>query len=188
MRESWSKAFFFRQDFRESVVGNDLRAFRTSAQIYGEGGMRADRAAMRNEVNAALAGAGGTEEHEGVALAEAVISGDVDFLAGRKTGDLLAQARAQIDQILRRSDGRPSTTREAVVEFRLNATGQLVTIPTGRSEAAFVRRREEMVIRFAARASFECDQTWSPPNTEFFRFRRGYARICRSSAHCGERQ
>ena len=122
---------------------------RTSAQIYGEGGMRMDRAAMRDEVNAALAGAGGTEEHEGVALAEAVISGDVDFLAGRQTKDLLAQARAQIDQILRRSDGRPSTTREAVVEFRLNATGQLVTIPTGRSEAAFVRRLEEMVIRFA---------------------------------------
>ena len=51
---------------------------RTSAQIYGEGGMRADRAATRNEVNAALAGAGGTEEHEGIALAEAVISGDVN--------------------------------------------------------------------------------------------------------------
>ena len=50
----------------------------TSAQIYGEGGMRADRAATRNEVNAALAGAGGTEEHEGIALAEAVISGDVN--------------------------------------------------------------------------------------------------------------
>ena len=44
--------------------------------------MRADRAATRNEVNAALAGAGGTEEHEGIALAEAVISGDVDFLVG----------------------------------------------------------------------------------------------------------
>ena len=30
---------------------------RTSAEIYGEGGMRMDRAAMRDEVNAALAGA-----------------------------------------------------------------------------------------------------------------------------------
>ena len=121
----------------------------TSAQIYGEGGMRADRAATRNEVNAALAGAGGTEEHEGIALAEAVISGDVDFCFDKDTKYLLAQAHAQIGQILQRSNGRPSAEREAVIEFRLNKTGQLVSIRTGQSEAAFVRKLEEMVIRFA---------------------------------------
>ena len=121
----------------------------TSAQIYGEGGMRADRAATRNEVNAALAGAGGTEEHEGIALAEAVISGDVDFCFDKDTKYLLAQAHAQIGQILQRSNGRPSAEREAVIEFRLNKTGQLVSIRTGQSEAAFVRKLEEMVIRLA---------------------------------------
>lgn len=102
----------------------------TSAQIYGEGGMRADRAATRNEVNAALAGAGGTEEHEGIALAEAVISGDVDFCFDKDTKYLLAQAHAQIGQILQRSNGRPSAEREAVIEFHLNKTGQLVSIRT----------------------------------------------------------
>ena len=121
----------------------------TSAQIYGEGGMRADRAATRNEVNAALAGAGGTEEHEGIALAEAVISGDVDFCFDKDTKYLLAQAHAQIGQILQRSHGRPSAEREAVIEFHLNETGQLVSIRTGQSEAAFVRKLEEMVIRLA---------------------------------------
>ena len=121
----------------------------TSAQIYGEGGMRADRAATRNEVNAALAGAGGTEEHEGIALAEAVISGDVDFCFDKDTKYLLAQAHAQIGQILQRSNGRPSAEREAVIEFHLNKTGQLVSIRTGQSEAAFVRKLEEMVIRLA---------------------------------------
>ena len=123
---------------------------RTSAQIYGEGGMRADRAATRDEVNAALAGARGTEEHEGIALAEAVVAGDVDFDAAKSPKDLAAQIRAQRDQILQKANGRPDANREAVIEFRIRATGQNVRIPTGRSEAAFVRKLDEMLIRLTS--------------------------------------
>ena len=70
---------------------------RTSAQIYGEGGMRADRADKRDTVNAALAGAQGTEAHEGIAHAEAVVAGDVDFHSPEESKLVLAQARAQLD-------------------------------------------------------------------------------------------
>ena len=110
----------------------------------------AARAARRDEVNAALAGTRSTSEHAGVALAEAVVAGDVDFRSYEDSQALAAQARAQLAQILEKSKGAPSAEREAVVAFRLRATGQSVRIPTGRSEAAFVRRLEEMLVRLNA--------------------------------------
>ena len=110
----------------------------------------AARAARGDEVNAALAGTRSTSEHAGVALAEAVVAGDVDFRSYEDSQALAAQARAQLAQILEKTKGAPSAEREAVVEFRLRATGQTVRIPTGRSEAAFVRRLEEMLVRLNA--------------------------------------
>ena len=110
----------------------------------------AARAARGDEVNAALAGTRSTSEHAGVALAEAVVAGDVDFRSYEDSQALAAQARAQLAQILEKTKGAPSAEREAVVEFRLRATGQSVRIPTGRSEAAFVRRLEEMLVRLNA--------------------------------------
>ena len=124
---------------------------RTSAQIYGANGMRESRAGKRDAVNASLGGAGRTAEHEGVAYAEAVVAGDVDFRPPEDTKPLLAQARAQLAQILETSKGEPSAEREAVVQFRINATGQRVRIPTGMSEKAYVRKLEETVIRLSRR-------------------------------------
>ncbi len=122
----------------------------TSAMVHGLNAQEMNRVERRNEINAALAGARGTEEHEGIALAEAVIAGDVDFDAGKSPKALAAQIRAQRDQILQRTKGRPDANREAVVEFRIRATGQNVRIPTGRSEAAFVRKLDEMLIRLTS--------------------------------------
>lgn len=76
-------------------AGNDRAArVRTSEQIYGAGGMKESRAEKRDTVNAALAGAGATEEHEGIALAEAVVAGDVDFDAAKSPKAFAAQIRA----------------------------------------------------------------------------------------------
>ena len=132
-------------------AGNDRDArVRTSEQIYGAGGMKESRAEKRDTVNAALAGAGATEEHEGIAFAEAVVAGDVDFDASKSPKHLIAQIRAQRNQILQKSNGRPDANREAVIEFRITATGQSVRIPTGRSEAAYVRKLDEMLIRLTS--------------------------------------
>ena len=123
---------------------------RTSAQIYGEGGMRADRADKRDEVNAALAGARGTEEHEGLAQAEAVVAGDVDFRSWDESQELLRHAKLQLRNLLAECHGRPSAADEAVVRFRMQGTGQPVQIATGMSQEAFVRKLEETIVRLSA--------------------------------------
>lgn len=118
---------------------------RTSDQIYGADGMRAYRAGKRDAVNASLAGANRTAEHEGVAYAEAVVAGDVDFRPPEDTKPLLAQARAQLAQILDTSKGEPSAEREAVVQFRINATARSRSTsprrPTPRSSKSSATRR-----------------------------------------------
>ncbi len=132
-------------------AGNNRNArIRMSAQIYGAGGMNAERADRRNAVNASLAGARGTKEHEGIALAEAAISGDVDFRSFEESKDILAQARAQLNALLERSKGQPSAAREAVVEFRIRESGLPIRIATGMTELAFARRLEETIFRLVA--------------------------------------
>ena len=103
----------------------------------------------RDRINADLAGARGTQEHEGMAIAEALVAGDVDFLPWEETRTIREHARFQIDQILKKSGGHPSAEREAVLVIRLQSTGQTVSLATGLSEAAFVRRLEETIVRLS---------------------------------------
>ena len=127
--------------------GADIMTRAIPSNPEPEGGPVDDRTARRNAVNNALARERGTTEHEGVALAEAVVAGDVDFRSFKVSKKLLAQARAQLKQILERSEGQPSPERMAVIEFRIHKTGQCVRIPTGMDEVSFVRKLEAMIMR-----------------------------------------
>ena len=109
-----------------------------------------DRTDARDRVNATLAGARGMEEHRGMALAEALVAGDVDFRSWDETQQILDHARSQIDNILKKSGGRPSADREAVLVIQLHSTGQKVSLATGLSEAAFIRKLEETIVRLSA--------------------------------------
>ena len=102
---------------------------------------------LRNEVNASLAGAGGTKEHGGLAHLDAIISGDVDFRPYQETKEILGHVRRMLSAILKERNGAPSAEREAVITFTMPASRQSARIATGMNEAAFVRKLEEMVFR-----------------------------------------
>lgn len=121
----------------------------TSAMLYGGGGMDAERAERRDEVNAALTGSRETEAHEGLATAEAIIAGDVDFRSEEENREILAHVRAMHKRLLAETNGNPSAEREAVVKFRMKESGQQMSISTGMSELAFIRKLEGIIIRLS---------------------------------------
>ncbi len=135
-----------------AAAGAAAGPIRTSAEMNAGQTERTiqKRKDARDAVNAGLAGSGGTKEHQGLAYAEAVVAGDVDFRSFDETRSLIAQAQAQLDQMLAKTHGNPSTTEKAVVEFRMKDSGQPVRIETGLTEAAFIHKLEETLVRLKA--------------------------------------
>ena len=136
----------------DAINAHAAGTVRTAAQMNAGRSERTiqARANARDAANAGLVGSRGTQEHEGIALAEAAIAGDVDFRSFEESRNILAQARAQLNALLERSKGQPSAEREAVVEFRIRESGQTIRISTGMTELSFARRLEETILRLAA--------------------------------------
>ncbi|MBP5671589.1 MAG: hypothetical protein J6X49_04300 [Victivallales bacterium] len=121
----------------------------TSSLLYGANGMDAEHAERRDEINAALAGSRKTEAHQGLAVAEAIIAGDVDFHSAEKNKEILAHVKNMHKRLLDETNGNPSAEREAVVHFRMKDSGQEMSISTGMSELAFIRKLEGIIIRLS---------------------------------------
>ncbi len=125
----------------------DFAPIRTSAEIYGEGGMRADRAARRDAVNATLsAPARQLDEHRKVSLLQAIIADDVDFRSEEDRAEILRLAEDQLAAIMRDCHCRPRNNVTHDIDYTMR-TGQKVSLPFGTDEAAFALKLENMIVR-----------------------------------------
>ena len=138
----------------------DFAPIRTSAEIYGEGGMRADRAARRDAVNATLsATTRQLDEHHKVSLLQAIIADDVDFRSEEDRAEILRLAEDQLAAIMRDCHCRPRNNVTHDIDYTMH-TGQKVSLPFGTNEAAFALKLENMIVRLRSghsprRAEFE---------------------------------
>ena len=118
---------------------------RTSNQIYGPAGMDKESAAIRDEVNAANATLH-HEENTKVSYCQALVSGDIDFRSNADKEEILKLAENQLDAILQASHGHPREDKSPAIKYTMSS-GQKVVFQTGKSEAAFARHLEDMIVR-----------------------------------------
>ena len=118
---------------------------RTSNQIYGPAGMDKDSAAIRDAVNAANATLH-HEENTKVSYCQALVSGDIDFRSNADKEEILKLAEQQLDSILQASHGHPREDKSPAIKYTMSS-GQKVLFQTGKSEAAFARHLEDMIVR-----------------------------------------
>ncbi len=125
----------------------DRTRVRTSAEIYGAGGMRADRAGRRDAANAQLAAPNRALcINTDIANFQRVVSGGGEIADHKTRQGMVTVARELIDAVLVASHGSPREDVDAKAELRL-ANGQTISMPPGMSEAAFVRRLEDQIVR-----------------------------------------
>ncbi len=144
-----------RQQIREILDRNAtaINAFkgdgtiRTDAEIHS--GYRSWRVASfvarREATNAALGDTRELTESASIAFAQSVAAGDVDFCPSSDRKQLLEAALAQKAEILARSKGNPSTAANG--SFTLKFGGVSVEINPGISEAAYVEKLDDMIVR-----------------------------------------
>ena len=154
-----------RQQIREILDRNaaTLNAFaeehgtetriRTSEQLYGAGGMRADRAGRRDAVNAALAAPGrALDVNKDIANFQRVVSNGGEFTDYGTRIEMQQVAMNLLDELFVACHGSPREDVPATATLRL-PSGQTLSIPTGLSEAAFARRLEEQILRLGGAKS-----------------------------------
>jgi hypothetical protein len=154
-----------RQQIREILDRNaaTLNAFaeehgtetriRTSEQLYGTDGMRADRAGRRDAVNAALAAPGrALDVNKDIANFQRVVSNGGEFTDYGTRIEMQQVAMNLLDELFVACHGSPREDVPATATLRL-PDGQTLSIPTGLSEAAFARRLEEQILRLGGAKS-----------------------------------
>ena len=154
-----------RQQIREILDRNaaTLNAFaeehgtetriRTSEQLYGTDGMRADRAGRRDAVNAALAAPGrALDVNKDIANFQRVVSNGGEFTDYGTRIEMQQVAMNLLDELFVACHGSPREDVPATATLRL-PSGQTLSIPTGLSEAAFARRLEEQILRLSGTKS-----------------------------------
>ena len=120
---------------------------RTSAELYGPEGMSQDAIEKRDAVNTRLADDNRmVERNKDVVVFQMVVADGVDFYDYETREAMLKEAKAQLDALLVACQGNPRENVEATATFRL-PTGQTITSPTGKSEAAFMRQLENQIVR-----------------------------------------
>ncbi|MBR5997548.1 MAG: hypothetical protein IK027_00380 [Deltaproteobacteria bacterium] len=119
---------------------------RTSAEIYGVGGMKASRAADRDAVNNALDQNRTTSENVQISRFQSVVAGDVDFHLDSERKELLSEARKQLDTLLKGCGGQPSPNKPAEVKVPL-PNGQTIVMDIGMSETEFAKKLEDEIVR-----------------------------------------
>ena len=151
-----------RQQIREILDRNaaTLNAFaeehgtetriRTSEQLYGAGGMRADRAGRRDAVNAALGRA--LDVNKDIANFQRVVSNGGEFTDYGTRIEMQQVAMNLLDELFVACHGSPREDVPATATVRL-PSGQTLSIATGLSEAAFAHRLEEQILRLGGAKS-----------------------------------
>ena len=110
------------------------------------------RDATRDTVNAALAGSRQIAEHRQIAVIEAVLSGDVDFLSTEDKRSALELAEKQLNTMLTNRKGTLSDT--LMSDWCVTMTsGQKITMTTGLTETAFRAKLEDIIVRLRTGSS-----------------------------------
>ena len=134
---------------------------RTSAQIYGEGGMRADRAGRRDEVNASLADSRTVAANRDVQVFERLVAGDFEGLTGDEARRMLPMAREKLASIREKSGENPPANDRPRVGLRLPG-GQTVEIQARGSSADLLAQLEDAVF-FLENRPYANDDAPVPP-------------------------
>ena len=125
-----------------------IRGIRTGAQMRARLSEqeKAARDATRDTVNASLADSRQMEEHRQIAIIEAVLAGDVDFLPTEDKRAALEQAEKQLNTLLTTRKGTLSDTLTS--DWCITMTSrQKITMATGLTEAAFRAKLEDIIVR-----------------------------------------
>ncbi|MBR5997549.1 MAG: hypothetical protein IK027_00385, partial [Deltaproteobacteria bacterium] len=122
---------------------------RTDAEIHADYTDREKTAlrTKRDTTNAALSGSRPLFQNDKISRFQAVVAGDVDFRSAEERSELLEMARRQKARILERSNGRPSNALNATLSYRPDNNGPTVEMPLGMSEAAYVDKLDDMILR-----------------------------------------
>ncbi len=110
------------------------------------------RDATRDTVNAALAGSRQIAEHRQIAVIEAVLSGDVDFLSTEDKRAALELAEKQLNTMLTNRKGTLSDTLTSDWSITMTS-GQKITMTTGLAETAFRAKLEDIIVRLRTGSS-----------------------------------
>ena len=123
---------------------------RTSSEIYNGVGDETSktRRRLRNEANAELPWRRDVGENAQVSLLQSVIAGDVAFCGSNERAQKLAKAKECLKQVLDGCQGQPREDKTANVKMDMG-NGKSLELSTGQSEAAFVRKLEDMIVRLS---------------------------------------
>ncbi len=100
----------------------------------------------RDATNAALDGSRAVTASATISQAQTIIAGDVDFHSPKERKELLQAALDQKASIMERSGGRPSTDPGGSLAVK-TSEGQTVTLALGMSEADYVGKLDDMIMR-----------------------------------------
>ncbi len=146
-----------RQQIREILDRNaaainsaqGVRTIVTDAQLH-TGSKAAVRSIVRDIANAELDSTRKLAANDDVALAQVLIGGDVEFQSAEDRQELLKLARYQRGSILMTSEGKPSTDPNGTVSVVCDkAGGRTVTLSLGMSEAEYVNKLDDIILRLA---------------------------------------
>ena len=121
---------------------------RTSEELYAgvSERKRASRAATRETVNAGIGAQRDISENKKISIFQAIVSGDVDYATTETRKEYLQAAKELLDAILVKCGGQPREDHPCVVS-RTNSRIGKVSMDTGMTEAQFVRKLEDMIVR-----------------------------------------
>ncbi len=148
-----------RQQIR-TILDRNADAINGFAQAHGIRGIRTGeqmraglseqekttRDATRDMVNAALGGNRQIEEHRQIAVIEAVLAGDVDFLSTEDKRSALELAEKQLNMMLTTRKGTLSDTLTSDWSITMTS-GQKITMATGLTEAALRTKLGDIIVR-----------------------------------------
>ena len=141
-------------DRNVDAINNAQDAFvvRTDDELHaGYGATRRNELKQKRiETNRALAGQRATDPDVNIGLVQSVISGNVDFHTDQTRQALLEAAKRQKAVILERSHGNPSQAPNASLHYRRESNGLDVEFNLGMSEAEYVDKLDDMILRLSA--------------------------------------